>query len=65
MFGQLEELLCVDDATEVVEGVLPGRLLEVVAAVGVGKPPDAQTIAGVQLPHQKLTAGIPDALHLK
>ena len=40
-------------------------LVKLLAGVGVCKVPDAQTVGGVELPHEELAAGLPHRAHLQ
>ena len=52
--GDLEELLILDHLLEVIPGVLGRDPLEPSAGVSLGEGPDAQAVAWIKLPLEKL-----------
>jgi len=63
--GQQQELLGAHHLLEVLQGVLVGSRVELLAGVGVREASDAQAVGRVKLAQQELAARIPHGVHLQ
>jgi len=63
--GQQQELLGAHHLLEVLQGVLVGPRVELLAGVGVREAADAQAVGRVKLAQQELAARIPHGVHLQ